>query len=61
MFRSLESNKFAALQQVEYWDQVESERRLTEEETSIKKEAKEGYAKWVNLEEIHWRQLSREL
>ena len=40
---------------------MESERRLTEEEISIKKEAKEGYAKWVNLEEIHWRQLSREL
>ena len=61
VFGSLESNKLAALQQVEYWDQVESERRLTEEEISIKKEAKEGYAKWVNLEEIHWRQLSREL
>ena len=55
MFGSFESNKLVALQQ------VESERRLTEEETSIKKEAKEGYAKWVNLEEIHWRQLSREL
>ena len=40
---------------------MESERRLTEEEISIKKEAKEGYAKWVNLEKIHWRQLSREL
>ena len=40
---------------------MESERRLTEEKISIKKEAKEGYAKWVNLEEIHWRQLSREL
>ena len=53
MFGSLESNKFAALQQVEYWDQVESDRKLTEEEISIKKEAKEGYAKWVNLEEIH--------
>ena len=61
VFGNLESNKLAALQQVEYWDQVESERRLTEEEISIKKEAKEGYAKWVNLEEIHWRQLSREL
>ena len=61
VFGNLESNKLVALQQVEYWDQVESERRLTEEETSIKKEAKEGYAKWVNLEEIHWRQLSREI
>ena len=55
MFGSFESNKLVALQQ------VESERRLTEEETSIKKEAKEGYVKWVNLEEIHWRQISREL
>ena len=61
VFGSFESNKFATSQQVEYWDQVESERRLTKEEISIKKEAKEGYAKWVNLEEIHWRQLSREL
>ncbi|RVW30279.1 hypothetical protein CK203_098824 [Vitis vinifera] len=61
VFRNLESNKLAALQQVDYWDQVESERSLTEEEFSRKKEAKEGYAKWVKLEEIHWRQLSREL
>ena len=53
VFGNLESNKLAALQQVDYWDQVESERRLTEEEFSSKKE---GYAKWVNLEEIHWRQ-----
>ena len=42
MFGRLECNKSAALQQVEYWDQVESERSLTEEEISIKKEAKEG-------------------
>ena len=40
---------------------MESERRLSEEEFSRKKEAKEGYAKWVKLEEIHWRQLSREM
>ena len=51
----------ATLQQVDFWDQVESERSLIEEEFSRKKEAKEDYAKWVKLEEIHWRQLSREL
>ncbi|RVW21357.1 hypothetical protein CK203_106329 [Vitis vinifera] len=28
---------------------------------SIKKEAKDSYAKWVSLEETHWRQHSREL
>ncbi|RVW41087.1 hypothetical protein CK203_069680 [Vitis vinifera] len=43
------------------WDLVEGERSLTEEELCRKKEAKEDYAKWVSLEEIHWRQLSREL
>ena len=61
VFGNLESNKLAALQQVDFWDQVESERSLIEEEFARKKEAKEDYAKWVKLEEIHWRQLSREL
>ena len=61
VFGNLESNKMAALQQVDYWDQVEGERGLTEEELSRKKEVKDDYAKWVKLEEIHWRQLSMEL
>ncbi|RVW15738.1 putative ribonuclease H protein [Vitis vinifera] len=39
---------------------VEEEWNLTEEELP-KKEAKESYAKWVSMEEVHWRQLSREL
>ena len=61
VFGNLETNKMAALQQVDHWDQVESERRLSEEEFARKKEAKDGYAKWVKMDEIHWRQLSREL
>ena len=61
MFGNLECNKDAALQQVEYWDTVEGERSLTVEELACKKEVKEGYAKWVDLEETHWRQASREL
>ncbi|RVW51618.1 hypothetical protein CK203_066866 [Vitis vinifera] len=61
VFGSLERNKAEALQQVEHWDLVEGERSLTEEELCRKKEAKEDYAKWVSLEEIHWRRLSREL
>ena len=40
---------------------VESERNLSEEEIELKKEAKENYKKWVLLEEVHWRRLSREL
>ena len=31
------------------------------EETDLKKETKESYKKWVLLEEVHWRQLSREI
>ncbi|RVW36862.1 hypothetical protein CK203_113737 [Vitis vinifera] len=53
--------KLEALQQVESWDLAEEERNLTEEELGLKKEAKENYAKWVSMEEVHWRQLSREL
>ncbi|RVW46483.1 putative mitochondrial protein [Vitis vinifera] len=61
VFGRLERNKAEALQQVERWDLVEEERSLTKEELGHKKEAKENYAKWVSMEEVHWRQLSREL
>ena len=61
VFGRLEKNKAEALQQVERWDLAEEERNLTEEELGDKKEAKENYAKWVSMEEVHWRQLSREL
>ncbi|RVW55159.1 LINE-1 reverse transcriptase-like [Vitis vinifera] len=61
VFGRLEKNKADALQQVESWDSVEEERSLTEVELNQKKEAKENYAKWVSMEEVHWRQLSREL
>ena len=57
----MEGNKSSALQQVEFWDRVESERSLSLEETELKKEAKESYKKWVLMEESHWRQLSREI
>ena len=61
VFGRLDCNKSSALQQVDFWDRVESERSLTVEETELKKEAKESYKKWVLLEKIHWRQLSREV
>ncbi|RVX21198.1 LINE-1 reverse transcriptase-like [Vitis vinifera] len=61
VFGRLEVNKNLALQQVEFWDRVESDRSLTERETELKTEAKDVFKKWVLLEETHWRQLSREL
>ncbi|RVW79808.1 LINE-1 retrotransposable element ORF2 protein [Vitis vinifera] len=61
VFGRLEKNKAEALQQVERWDVVEEERALSEEELGHKKIAKENYSKWVSMEEVHWRQLSREI
>ncbi|RVX23818.1 hypothetical protein CK203_000160 [Vitis vinifera] len=43
VFGRLEVNKNSALQQVEYWDGVESERCLSLAETEQKKEAKEPF------------------
>ncbi|RVW95784.1 LINE-1 retrotransposable element ORF2 protein [Vitis vinifera] len=61
VFGRLEVNKDLALQQVEFWDRVESDRSLTERESELKTEAKEAFKNWVLLEETHWRQSSREL
>ena len=60
-FGRLETNKNLALNQLEVWDRLEEERGLTEEESEAKKEAKDMYKKWVLLEEMHWRQKSRDL
>ena len=39
VFERLEVNKNLALQQVEFWDRVESDRSLTEREMELKEEA----------------------
>ena len=61
VFWRLDCNKSSALQRVDFWDWMESERSLTMEKTELKKEAKENYKKCVLLEETHGRQLSREI
>ena len=53
MFGRLEVNKNSVLQQVEYWDGVESEMSLFVEEIELKKEAKDAFNKWVLMEEVH--------
>ena len=40
VFGRLETNKALALQQVDFWDRVESERNLTVEEAELKKKLK---------------------
>ena len=45
VFGRLECNKVSALQRVDFWDLVESKRSMSNEETELKKEAKENYKK----------------
>ncbi|RVW78514.1 Transposon TX1 uncharacterized 149 kDa protein [Vitis vinifera] len=55
-FKGLLREWWQGIEQVEYWDGVESERCLSLAETEQKKEAKDAFHKWVLLEEVHWRQ-----
>ncbi|WKA06987.1 hypothetical protein VitviT2T_024859 [Vitis vinifera] len=60
-FGRIELRKNAALEQVQFWDAREKTSRLNLEELEARKEAREDYKKWVLLEEISWRQKSREV
>ena len=60
VFGKLDANTKLALPQVENWDRVKEVKEQILEETEAKKEAKDSFKKWVNLEEIHWRQKSRD-
>ncbi|RVX18307.1 LINE-1 reverse transcriptase-like [Vitis vinifera] len=55
VFGRLETNKALALEQVDFWDQVESERNLTVEEADLKKDAKDSFKKWVLMASAHRR------
>ncbi|KAL6345756.1 hypothetical protein AAG906_017501 [Vitis piasezkii] len=47
--------------QVDFWDSQEKLRFLSMEELEARKEAKGDFEKWVLMEEISWRQKSREV
>ena len=46
---------------MEFWDAKEKTSRLSLEELEARKDTREEYKKWVLLEEITWRQKSREV
>ena len=46
---------------MDFWDKEERVRELSLEEEETRKEAREMYKKWVLLEEMSWRQKSREI
>ena len=61
VFGKVEVNKSLALQQVNLWDNQERSRALSVEGVEARKEARKEYEKWVLMEEIFWRQKSREV
>ncbi|KAJ9680532.1 hypothetical protein PVL29_019761 [Vitis rotundifolia] len=60
VFGKVEINKRLALDKVSYWDNQEQQRALNDWESEARKEAKEDFKKWVLMEEISWRQKSRQ-
>ncbi|RVW43419.1 putative mitochondrial protein [Vitis vinifera] len=61
VFGRVEYRKNVALEQMQFWDAKEKISRLTVEEMEARREAREEYKKWVLLEEVTWRQKSREV
>ena len=60
VFRKVETNKEDALRRVSFWDDHEKERGLVLEEVEERAKAKADFKSWAILEEISWRQKSRE-
>ena len=61
VFGKIGVNKSLALHKASFWDEQEKLIVLTMEEVEIRKEAKDKFEKWTLMEEINWRQKSREL
>ena len=49
-----------ALGKVSFWDDQERQRALNEQELEARKEARAEFKKWAIMEEISWRQKSKE-
>ena len=57
----MDLKKKETLSRISFWDDVEKEKELSLEEAEERKKAREDYKKWVDLEEVSWRQKSREI
>ena len=60
VFDKVETNKKDALCRVTFWDDLEKERGLGLEEVEERAKARDDFKSWALLEEISWRQKSRE-
>ncbi|RVX19039.1 Transposon TX1 uncharacterized 149 kDa protein [Vitis vinifera] len=61
VFGQVDVNKKVALDKVNFWDGQEKIRPLSLEELEARKVAKGDFEKWALMEEVSWRQKSREV
>ena len=61
VFGNVGTRKAEALHRVGCWDNLEKERELSLEESDERAKARDDYKRWSLLEEVSWRQKSREL
>ena len=55
------TKKKEALSRVSFWDDLEKGKELSLEEAEKREKARDYYKKWVEMEEVSWRQKSREI
>ena len=60
VFGKVETNKVEALSRISFWDDCEKVRALTLEEAEARVKARADFKSWALMEEISWRQKSRE-
>ena len=61
VFGNVDEQKKFALKKVALWDDIESRRPLSDGEPQERMGAMEDFKKWAIMEEISWRQKSREI
>ena len=60
VFDKVDLQKKEALSKISFWDDLEKEKAPSLEETEEREKAREEYKKWVDMEEVSWRQKSME-
>ena len=55
------TKKKEALSRVSFWDDLEKGKELSLGEAEKREKARDYYKKWVEMEEVSWRQKSREI
>ena len=61
VFGKVDLNKKEALRRIAFWDDVEKVKELSLAEVEEMEKARDNYKEWVDMEEVSWRQKSREI